>query len=772
MIRLPGGGGSNTGTGTGGNPLADARRRFGGRGRGQPLRPPPRGHPRRGPPPRDERGGIATGAAGWDSAAGLARKGKEEKGGDEDEDEDDEEGGRDDKKERGARSQRRSPPPPRPSRRGGNGAASDAVWESLWHKKTHGGYRLFASFYHKQPAGVVVVAGVDAIDGSDDAHADDSDATAKAEDEASEVVSARSLRPPPLPAIRSNEERGAVPGGMSRASLRRRRRNNHDRSKQKQKKRPRIDDDNGADPAADSAETASCIEPEGDDVEGGSTQVRADRAARGEVDGRRPLRSKREVVDSTSRHRTANDVDPHPLMTAFRDVIATTRMSNVRDNIHPHQQRLDGFFRAMSRPLPVSFRIRRGMDPAQEKMMRSGLHKFVEAGVLRPVPGFAVAAAAAAAADDESVVTPHAYQSLSMPATSNPKDAASAAITKANLKASCPELKTILNDWSLKGGIARQEVGSMLPVLLLQAARHLPGGDGPAEASARKSTRGIRVLDLCASPGSKTLQAAELLLLRPPSKHRNGTVIRANDVHPTRLEALKDAVKRSGIPNVDSIIKYSQIDATQFPIPTTEAKKYDVVICDVPCSGDGTCRKDRHLLPNWTPRIGTALHSTQLDILVRALRLVKVGGTVSYSTCSLNPVENEAVVAAALQRASPSMVAATTTTTTTNNNNPPPRYELVQLPTLKNFVLRPGVSTWRVADSISLESDETEGAVLRWHETYEDAIKVGMEDAVPTLWPPHPETCYVAQHLDRCRRLLPQDQDTGGFFVALIQRVS
>ena len=71
---------------------------------------------------------------------------------------------------------------------------------------------------------------------------------------------------------------------------------------------------------------------------------------------------------------------------------------------------------------------------------------------------------------------------------------------------------------------------------------------------------------------------------------------------------------------------------------------------DIPCSGEGTVRKDRHVLPLYTLKTTNELHRLQVRILVRAIPLVKVGGVVSYSTCSLNQLEDEAVVAEALLR--------------------------------------------------------------------------------------------------------------------------
>ena len=78
---------------------------------------------------------------------------------------------------------------------------------------------------------------------------------------------------------------------------------------------------------------------------------------------------------------------------------------------------------------------------------------------------------------------------------------------------------------------------------------------------------------------------------------------------------------------------------------------FDKVLTDVPCGGDGTIRKDKTILPRWTPAVSNSIHSVQLEIGWRGLSLLRVGGLMVYSTCSLNPVEDEAVVAAMLARA-------------------------------------------------------------------------------------------------------------------------
>ena len=77
-------------------------------------------------------------------------------------------------------------------------------------------------------------------------------------------------------------------------------------------------------------------------------------------------------------------------------------------------------------------------------------------------------------------------------------------------------------------------------------------------------------------------------------------------------------------------------------------EQFDRVLADVPCSGDGTLRKSPDLWRSWALSSAVQLHPVQIGCLVRGLSLLKVGGRLVYSTCSMNPLENEAVVAFAL----------------------------------------------------------------------------------------------------------------------------
>jgi 16S rRNA C967 or C1407 C5-methylase (RsmB/RsmF family) len=77
---------------------------------------------------------------------------------------------------------------------------------------------------------------------------------------------------------------------------------------------------------------------------------------------------------------------------------------------------------------------------------------------------------------------------------------------------------------------------------------------------------------------------------------------------------------------------------------------FDRILCDVPCSSDAAIRKIPQKWHRWTTKDSQQLHPLQITILERGFELLKVGGKISYSTCSLNPIENEAVVAAMLKK--------------------------------------------------------------------------------------------------------------------------
>lgn len=391
----------------------------------------------------------------------------------------------------------------------------------------------------------------------------------------------------------------------------------------------------------------------------------------------------------------------HPLVQSYSST----------NNKYPHLIR---FVHALSRPLPLTLRFRY-YDQSSFDKVKVILSK-----------------------DYSDSIAPVSFD----PTFSIYQSTPNSSLHKSNLTTTHPQLKQLIMDSSMNGTIARQELGSMLPVICLRSVRAI--------------TMGSKVLDICASPGSKTLQVLEIV--GGSSEQGRGRVI-ANDVHSGRLDSLRAAVLRSGLPeSLTSRVTYTNYDATVFPAPIS-GKLFDSIVCDVPCGGDGTIRKDKHILPMWSPNISNSMHILQLKILQRALELVKIGGVVCYSTCSLNPIEDEAVVAAAL--------GGSTDTGTL--------YELLDWPhsCLPGFSRRPGVHSWKVAfygqgGTDSDDNDDFER--LSFFDDYAKALEIGIKEASPTFWPNKAENVRI--RLDRCTRLFPQDHDSGGFFLALIKRIS
>ena len=123
----------------------------------------------------------------------------------------------------------------------------------------------------------------------------------------------------------------------------------------------------------------------------------------------------------------------------------------------------------------------------------------------------------------------------------------------------------------------------------------------------------------------------------------------ANDTDAQRAYMLVHQAKRLNLP----ALFVTNNDATKFPnlkfgADCEENFKFDRILCDVPCSGDGTLRKNPLLWKTFHAHLGHSLHALQRDILIRGLSMLKKGGRMTYSTCSFNPIENEAVVQAAL----------------------------------------------------------------------------------------------------------------------------
>ena len=139
---------------------------------------------------------------------------------------------------------------------------------------------------------------------------------------------------------------------------------------------------------------------------------------------------------------------------------------------------------------------------------------------------------------------------------------------------------------------------------------------------------GDNVIDVCACPGGKSFAAA---ILTPKGN------VTSFDIHESKLSLIEDGAKRLGLSNVTA-------DVCDAVYPREELfGSYDKVICDVPCSGLGVLGKK----PDIRYRDNQSLQNLpelQYEILKASSKYLKDGGTIIYSTCTLNPEENERVV--------------------------------------------------------------------------------------------------------------------------------
>ena len=139
-----------------------------------------------------------------------------------------------------------------------------------------------------------------------------------------------------------------------------------------------------------------------------------------------------------------------------------------------------------------------------------------------------------------------------------------------------------------------------------------------------------RVMDVAAAPGSKTTQIA--------AKMKNQGAILANEFSASRVKVLHANISRCGIANV----ALTHFDGRVFGAALPEA--FDAILLDAPCSGEGVVRKDPDALKNWSPESNLEIAATQRELLDSAFHALRPGGTLVYSTCTLNRDENEDIM--------------------------------------------------------------------------------------------------------------------------------
>ena len=159
-----------------------------------------------------------------------------------------------------------------------------------------------------------------------------------------------------------------------------------------------------------------------------------------------------------------------------------------------------------------------------------------------------------------------------------------------------------------------QEAASMIPPEVLQP----------------KS--GEIVLDMCAAPGSKTTQMAAMM--------QNQGVIIANDVNGDRIKALGLNLNRNGVSN--TIITHNEGKAIK-------KIEFDKVLLDAPCSATGTIRRNFKVAAQYNYTTVERLAAIQKGLIRHCFKLLKPEGTMVYSTCSMEPLEDESIIDYLLQ---------------------------------------------------------------------------------------------------------------------------
>jgi len=154
-----------------------------------------------------------------------------------------------------------------------------------------------------------------------------------------------------------------------------------------------------------------------------------------------------------------------------------------------------------------------------------------------------------------------------------------------------------------------QEAASMIPPLVLQPKKH------------------EIILDMAAAPGSKTTQMSAMM--------ENTGIIIANDYKYQRLKPLDINTQRCGCKNVISTISYGH---------RIKNMKFDKILLDAPCSGTGGICKSLKTLQIYNTEMIKKLSKDQKTLILAAYSLLNQNGVLVYSTCSLEPEENEEVI--------------------------------------------------------------------------------------------------------------------------------
>ena len=154
--------------------------------------------------------------------------------------------------------------------------------------------------------------------------------------------------------------------------------------------------------------------------------------------------------------------------------------------------------------------------------------------------------------------------------------------------------------------------------------------EGAQGVRAKARINPVRVLDLCAAPGGKTTDLAASLR----EAYGDGFVLVANEVMKARVGVLDDNVARWGDPNV----VVTSVDPAAF---ARLEGYFDIIVADVPCSGEGMFRKDPRAREEWSPAVVELCAARQKRILADVWPALREGGWLLYSTCTYEAAEND-----------------------------------------------------------------------------------------------------------------------------------
>ncbi len=189
--------------------------------------------------------------------------------------------------------------------------------------------------------------------------------------------------------------------------------------------------------------------------------------------------------------------------------------------------------------------------------------------------------------------------------------------------------------YALHGYYTDDQKYGMTPAYL-SGAFYMQEASASAAVTVMDPEPGLRILDLCAAPGSKTTQILELL-------NNDGLVV-CNEIDHKRSKILLENVERNGASNCVVLSNDTKDIAEHFQ------GYFDMVLCDAPCSGEGMMRKNTEAVDQWSPELVQHCASLQKEILENAYLCLKENGILLYSTCTLNKIENEKQIFSFLEK--------------------------------------------------------------------------------------------------------------------------